>query len=269
MTSIACGFNIAGSERRNACFKSVNRSIYTAQETAKDDLISRSHLRTKVENWWKQHGWGNPPLPSSPEPIGLFAMQVSSFSFEDAAFATACEDAGLLPVWQEFTADKLSSKSAYKLRLVHPIFAQKRGRKGGLLLKKMRLITNIDQVLGQPLNSLRADDGSSIVEFHHRQQDQCWPGATRLDASTWLQSIGMARDYYAAFLAMAIAHAALFEDYHDPGDEDVTQTQIFVTNVVEPAYRKVEELFGVRPIIVRLPGIRNIVCAQKCLIGDH
>jgi len=217
----------------------------------RETLLERQHLKALVEEWWQDRYWGSPPLPEI-DGIGVMARQIATFRYEDVAFAELCQKHGLTPVWLEYTGDKMSSESSFKRSLLRVHFCSGRGKNGGLQLQKPKNLADLNLYVGKPINTIATQDGL-LVDFHHQHQDKVCLGAIRSDATKWVKKMGGARDYYEAFLAIFIAHAVLFEDYH--GGESGKVLDHFTSIIFEPAWQAVTKRFGVSPLIYPLPWI--------------
>lgn len=223
---------------------------YTSQEWAAEKLAQRTALRSEVEGWYASLGLEVPAQFAGQHRHGVLARQVATFRYEDALFVRMAEEAGLLPAWIEYTGDKMVNVSSFKRALMHPRFSQGFGRNGGRRVVKRKL-ANIDTWQGKPLNAVICDGDQRLVDFHHAHQDAMYEGAVRLDQTEWLKSLGRASEYYEAYLALFVAHAVLFEDYHGGESGDVLTG--FTRHVFLPAYERVVRRFGVPPVIVQLP----------------
>jgi hypothetical protein len=86
----------------------------------------------------------------------------------------------------------------------------------------------------------------NFVDFHHRLLSQTPFEVNRADISTWYKSNGgSAKGYYPLYLALFICHGILFENFITNKEEEE-----FSRTVVFPAFKAVENHFGVRPLIV-------------------
>jgi hypothetical protein len=226
----------------------VQAKYFDAQE-ASAELEVRSRLKVEVERWWIRNGWGFAPLPSVVKPAVL-ARQLATFRYEDATFAVMAENSGMTPVWLSYNGDRMHTASSLKRTYLQPIFSSGVGRNGGLRLRK-EFLASIQSSAGTELAAISTSKGVSLVQYHNMHQDRVYPGAVRADNTRWLRQIGKAKDYYLAYLSIFIAHAVLFEDYH--GGESGAELGGFTDTVFEPAYEAVTEMFGMQPLMVRLP----------------
>jgi hypothetical protein len=71
----------------------------------------------------------------------------------------------------------------------------------------------------------------------------------RRDITDWYHTIGRPADYYYPYLLHFVAHGVFFEKFETGVDE---REYRFTQSVVLPALQKVEEQFGLKPLLVRL-----------------
>lgn len=225
--------------------------FYVSASAAHNALEERKEFRHQVEEWWKKEKY-DVPIIMLRHRIGILARQVATCRFEDMIFKDMSQKNGFVPWWFEYTADKFVSNSSFKMSLIKTYSFEGIGKKGGEKTKK-RVIADAAQCQGKPINTLTTFAGQKLVDFHHHWRQNVWPdvGKNFLDMSARLKKIGGARQYYKFFLSLFIAHAALFEDYH--GGESGDNLNVFTANIFEPAYYELERIFGVKPIIVKMP----------------
>ncbi|MBI4065617.1 hypothetical protein HY412_00280 [Candidatus Kaiserbacteria bacterium] len=91
-----------------------------------------------------------------------------------------------------------------------------------------------------------------LPEVHRQLQDKLIPGARRGDVTEWYRRIpGTPKTLrYEAFLSLFVAHSVLFEDYH--GGESGQALYGFTQLVVEPAWQRLADIFGEKPLIVKM-----------------
>lgn len=236
------------------------QEFYTKENEVKALLLSRSDMRQSIESWWADQGFGTPAFIRERKnvPMGIFARHVATARYEDIVFSLMARRAGLVPTWLEYTDDKFVSVSPYKRSLLHRQLCSGRGRKGGFRDNKVERLLDVTANDGKKISAIRVSFDEGLVEYHHRLQDDFLPKPIhRADISSWLRGIGQgnASGYYAAKLSMYVAHSVLFEDYH--GGESGNELDNFTARVFEPAFAKITLLFGVKPLIVRMPWQRE------------
>ncbi|MBI4686204.1 MAG: hypothetical protein HY756_00180 [Nitrospirae bacterium] len=98
------------------------------------------------------------------------------------------------------------------------------------------------------ISKLRTTWDESLVDFHHRMLSIVAPQIELFDGSYWVKSNGgKAENYYVNLLTPFICHGILFENFVTNAEE-----QRFAEEVVYPAFKEVEQLFGLKPLILPL-----------------
>lgn len=228
------------------------QAVYVALSDAPRLLEKRCWLRSRVEQWWREMGWRIPkPCPAFNGVLVFGKAAVATCRYEDILFTHRARELGLRPVWMEHTEGHLSTHSPFKRSLLHPTFAIKRGRNGGLVLKKEKLGSLQDRRM-QQINTIRLDDGTPLIDYHHRLHARLGLGPESvIEASDLHSQFATPRQYYLPYLSLFLAHAVLVDDFH--GGEDSHVAGEFTDTVFLPAYRELSRRFGVSPLIARLP----------------
>jgi hypothetical protein len=246
-------------------------SYYVRLEEASEALAARSRLRALVEEWWEERGWGKPPLPDIPN-LGILSRNIAAGSFEDIVFAGMARQAGLVPAWSTYHADTMCAHNPDKAMYLAGHLVYGRGRAGGLKTvphhylqpvdtRDRSRVHNSDPVhrhSGQTFGAIQLPDGRQLVDVHAMQQEMALQPLRlgklqRYDVSSWYARAGFRRaeEYYIALLSVCVAHGVLFEDFHcDAFGESL---RCFTNTVFEPTFRRLNELFGVAPLLVPLP----------------
>lgn len=223
--------------------------MYVDIKQARHELQRRVSLRDTVEAWWRERGWGLPPMDFR-LPTALFARHVATYRYEDAVFDCMARSTGLSPLWIEYLDDRMCSGNEFKRSLCAPKILERVGRKGGFLAPAMD-VADVSAWETKPLRTVRARDGRLLADLHHSLHDKLANGP-RVDCSEWLGALGgKAALYYEGFISLFVAHAVLVEDY-DSADGDC-KMGAFVENILQPALEAVRRHFDVKPLIVRLP----------------
>lgn len=113
-----------------------------------------------------------------------------------------------------------------------------------------RKVIDFNESEGKLISEMRTLSGEDFVTFHHRILKQFRPEALDaiFDISPWLHNHGnVAKEYYKQFLALFIRDAILFDNFRTSGVEAG-----FSDNVFGPAFKLVEEEFGLTPLICSL-----------------
>lgn len=231
----------------------MEQQYYIDLQTAVAALRERRSMRQKVETWWKEKGWKIPSACLSLENALVFGKPIATRRYEDALFVHLAESLDLQPVWMEYTQGSLSTESPYKRSLIHPTFYEKRGRTGGIVVRKHRLACMQSHRM-QPIHEIRLahTETVSLVDYHHTLLDAFGFGPqSRVDLSGFYRQFGRAVNYYAPYLSLFLAHGVLVEDYH--GGEDAAVVGDFTSTTFEPAMQELYYQFGVMPLIARMP----------------
>jgi hypothetical protein len=100
------------------------------------------------------------------------------------------------------------------------------------------------------LNEINLKSGQNLVDFHHSLFELLNCDIKKCDNTNWFKRLGRASDYYYYLLLHFVVHGVLFVNMESPeGDENDAS---FMQNVISPAISKIEEKFGVKPLICRL-----------------
>lgn len=248
-------------------------AMYSPLEQVAEALAHRQRLRERVENWWQEMGWGIPPiLHQATSPLAFLCRNVATARYEDIAFTLLAQQAGLSPTWFEYHRDRFVDHSPYKYSLIRMYRCEGRGRKGGALLSKLVLASPIES-RGKTLCDIEITQSGTtqpLVDYHHHLHDTLLGPTSKYEASAWLATMAerppnqllyqlpadiRARHpaicYYPAMLSLAIAHGAIFEDYH--GGESGNRLDSFTSKICLPALRWVTSIFQAQPLIVRMP----------------
>jgi hypothetical protein len=225
-------------------------------------------LHLDVEAWWENElKCGRPPLPESGMENGAAIMgrHVATFRYEDGCAVLMAQQGNLPVLWAEYVADEFVTASPGKVSLMQGHICHGRGRSGGLKLDRHEALAPVGRgqkpqmhpgnFNRQPLQDIRTPNGELLVDVHRAHQRRLYPEALQTDLSPWLKGMGKSQQYYEAYIGMMLAHGVLLEDYH--GGESGEQLGGFTQTVFEPAWRRVFERFGIRPLIVRLPWRRE------------
>ncbi len=230
-------------------------TYYTPTE-ALVELKNRFFLRKRIEEWWKKQGWKIPSRCFEFDMVAVFGRAVATRRYEDVFFCAYAEAYGLTPVWMEHTKGSLSTHSPFKRSLLHPCFYIRRGRNGGIVVETKKLAA-LQEKRMQRLDEVRLDDGTSLIEYHHQLHEQFGLRDAVINLSDFFLQFGGAERYYIAYLSLFLAHAVIFEDYHD-GEDEGDNLDSLTNNIFLPACEVLKREFGVGPLIVKMPWHDNL-----------
>lgn len=224
--------------------------FYTPIEAVKEELEKRwnnPELKLKVNKYF---GRDLPKLLEQP----LRAVQVRNIMTPDGEFDRFFQSSkkfGLTPVGLEYTKDMFVAFNEDKFSVANLSFNFGRRNDGSPRVNNKKII-NIPQSEGRLMSDLVTLWGEPLNSFHHRFFEESYPGFTKNieDISDWLHyKEGGAKVYYDDLLALFIRNGVLFEGFLSSGPESP-----FTENVFKPAFKRVEEYFGMKPLLVMLGG---------------
>jgi hypothetical protein len=218
-----------------------NRVVYTPLDEAVTTLRSRKP--------------GMYATASIPEPFlegncAVLARFVTTPNYEVLRFLKLAASYGLTPILIEYPSDKFVGKNAGKRALAKMGFYNGCGRKGGRKIEWMKVI-DFNTWHGKYFSDIVTVWGESFAAFHRRlffREFPDFPPTLILNISDWyLKMGGSASIYYEPLLTIFLSNAILFETYlFDPSE--IT----FSRDIVLPAFCRVKEQFGIRPLITPL-----------------
>lgn len=253
-----------------APLKNDEEEVYISPLEARKELKKRRKLNNLQEiiKIIKNELWKNnqPPLPalSGGAPKAYLWRNIASARKEDVEFELIARSNGFIPYWLEYPDDKFSSRNQTKIDLVRMFLHSGNGKSGGPKLEKIKLL-DPEEWENKPFQDIITREGEPLIEFHHRIRKIVFPSLgseTITDISPWIKSQGsQSKDNYPAFLAIFILNGVLFEDFDSPFSgkkEAAVQLNRFKESVFLPAFRKVAEITGLKPLIVKLPSKQSL-----------
>jgi hypothetical protein len=220
--------------------------IYTTISEAKEEIWKRwndKKLRKKVEEFLD----GDIPDIFRDGPKATLARQIMSPNFEFFYFLESAEILMLDIALLEFPRDRFVAANNIKYHLAKFSLDDGIGRNGGSKITNIKII-DFDCFEGKKLCEIKTLWDESFVDFHHRILNSTTTDLANkiYDISEWYERKGgKAENFYLYYLALFICHGVLFENYLMNKEEES-----FTTEKVLPTIRKLEEIFGIKPLIV-------------------
>ena len=219
--------------------------FYTSLEEAKEKIWHRWHnadLRKKVGEFLRKI-----PRPLQEAPRAVLDRNIATPNFEYFHFLQLVANVSLSPLVTEYIGDKFVTLSVDKLGLAKMPFYIGRNKKKGILFEYKNVI-DFAKYQGAPIGEIKTLWGEPLVDFHHLLLSTNNGDIPLLDASAWYKSNGgNAEGYYHNYLALFICNGILFENFITNEEEER-----FARSVVYPAFKKVSQHFGLKPLIVPL-----------------
>ncbi len=242
--------------RSNDAFDGVR---YFTLKEAKEALLSRAHLRPRIEEWWASKGWDIPQAVRDSHDLGVLTKAaVATRRYEDALFLEYTKHGGFTLTWITYNESVLSTESPFKRRLLHPTFFELRGKRSGIVLRKHRL-ASIEAYRAKPLSDIVLNSGTLLLEYHRQLHSTLQlPVNSVIDLSHFYKNFASdPRKYYWGFFSFFLAHCVMIEDYHG-GEEKRRVCRHFTNEIMLPVYRAISRELGIEPIIVRFPWHENL-----------
>lgn len=226
----------------------MSNNIYTSREDAVKELHQRllnKELRQKIEELLK----GDIPeiFNRDDRPKSILFRHIVTPDLETSRFLELSQYYNLTPCCFEYHDDIFLAENEDKHALGKLYFYLNSSQDGQHNNFTIRII-DFNLAQKKPFNQIRTVNDEKLVDFHHRILQHYYPrmGECIFDASDWFHNHGpKAVQYYIDFFLLSIMHGILFENFrHDGGNEDW-----FMNNIAIPAFNKVIELTGYRPLI--------------------
>ncbi len=228
-------------------------SVYTPFSEALRTLKERQHdleLQTKVSDFFALHGI---PEPLVGELRAIISRCIATPNFEMKYFLEMSKMVGLDPLILEYPG-KFVNMNSEKYLLGKMYFVTKRD--GHRFISEKKNIIDFNATEGKMFKDIQTYTGESVVDLHHRLFKSVFPDSYSHihDFAEWFDiTKNSNNEYYFAFFTLFVVHGILFENYFS---QDPDEYEFFCTKVL-PSFKKVEEYFGVRPLIIPLLPLRS------------
>ena len=221
--------------------------MYTSLEEAKSEIWRRWNdikLKARVEEYLD----GDIPPIFQKEPKAILVRSVVTPNFEFFNFTKASSSLNIAQAVAEYHSDKYCTVNPEKKYLGkisiyygdHPFTTPQKARVKGYK------ILNFKADEGKAIKNLSTTWGQNFVEFHHQLAAKWLDNVSTQDISSWIAKHGVnPNTFYSRLLALFVCHGVQFENYHEEGHEAK-----FTRNIVRPAFQKVTDHFGMKPLIV-------------------
>lgn len=218
-------------------------NLYTPLSVAREEIWRRwnnKELKKKVDDFLE----GDMPEFLKYEPKAYLGRQIASPNFECIRFLELSDEIGLNPVIPEFKKDKYT--------MINPVkyyFANLRVENEDKTHNVINIVDE-DYFNGKKLCDVKTLWGEDLIQFHHEMFRNNFNDFENniFDISEWFSKNGRrSGKFYIYLLSLFVRNAVLFENYLDSGEEG----ELF-RKIVLPSFRKVEEIFGCKPLIVQL-----------------
>lgn len=223
-------------------------NIYTPLAEAEKEIKRRwkdKKLAREVNKFLKKD------IPSGlrKRPKAVLARHIATPNHEQMHFLKKVSVTKLTPAFLEYIDDKFSTNNPAKVHLGKITFLHGKEHNGDSI-KSHKKILDLDCCDGARLKNITTLSDTSLVDFHHNIFRESVDDIEShiFEESGWISRNGKNPEkFYMNFLALFLRNGILFENYLDCAGEGR-----FTHDVVLPAIKRIEFLFGMKPLIVRL-----------------
>ncbi|HOX30483.1 MAG TPA: hypothetical protein P5080_04800 [Candidatus Paceibacterota bacterium] len=222
-------------------------NVYTNLNLAKDEIWQRWNnriLREKVNRYLN----GDIPPFLTDGPKAYLAAHVASPNYGFLEYLKASKEMNLLCAIPEYRKDKYVSKNECKYYIARLFLYGGKGKKGGQKIETKTII-DISGSEGKKFSEIKTVWNEDFIGFHHKLLNLLCPGllANICDFSDWIiRNGGRPVEFYEKFLSLFVCNAVLFENFLIGNREE----RVFFREVVIPSFKRVQNIFGVKPLIV-------------------
>ncbi len=223
--------------------------IYTSLEDAKNE-IKRRHkdvkLKKKLEKFW---GENKPDFLCDDRPRSVLSKPLITPNLEFRYFLDISKDIGLDKCLFEYHHGKFVGKNQEKRHLGKMFFYHGPGKKNGCKIEPLNIV-NFNKEEGKKIHEVETICGRKMVDFHHEILSKRFPeeNFNTKDISEWFNKTRELDHYYVYYLSLFIRDHVLFENFLFSEKEESK----FTLEKFLPSFKKVAEIFGVKPLIVPL-----------------
>ncbi|MFA5925456.1 MAG: hypothetical protein WC831_00835 [Parcubacteria group bacterium] len=221
-------------------------NFYTPLEEAKKEIWRRwndNKLKSEVDDYLVEI-----PEIFRERPEAVLFRNIATPDFEFQRAQNIAKDLDLKPLYLEYLSDRFCTRSLDKLYLGKMAFFHCRDKDGSCVTSKRKLF-DLKENDGKMFEDVFTDAGENIINFHHDLFKPLYPDVSVYDVSRWIKKKGKnALENYPYFIALFLCHGVLLESYNMNSSEE----QKFVRNIVIPSFNKVLNVFGVKPLIIKL-----------------
>lgn len=234
--------------------------MYTDATVVKEELSRRRKDKGLLNSVMEYMGGTLPEGWPENKAIATINRYVATARVEDMVFAHSAASIALQPFWPTYHAEQFILTNPEKVSCLRP-----RVQRPKLQISRSWLVSSHEQWVGRPIGSIEVN-GKKLQQVHDLARlEVLSPEVANnvFDVSSWnheqarrfgatTESQRLAPHYYHAVMGLYIYHGVLFEDF-DGGPNASSGLDGFVQEVVVPAIQSVAKLFGLQPLIVRLP----------------
>ncbi|MCX6753315.1 MAG: hypothetical protein NTW62_03175 [Candidatus Nomurabacteria bacterium] len=179
---------------------------------------------------------------------GVFARQVATPNVDTQHFIKITKENNLETILFEYPDDKFTSKNNFKHSLCQIRVHNGINKNGNDLFEKINII-DLVKYDGKKIRDIVTLWEEPLIDFHRKlfKHYELPEDLIFHDISGWYDRNGNdASHYYTNFLLLFVCHGILFENFLTSKDSEGD----FTKNIVLPSINEIENLTGVKPLIV-------------------
>jgi len=224
------------------------KDFYTPAEEA-GRIIQERWQNTELRKTIEERFGDGIPKEVLNSPSGVLWRQIGTPDREFARFLDLTSEAKTKAMCFETPENKFETRNFTTLGLSKLPFMSGLSKDGKIIVEKIKII-DFNQSGGKRLCDIETSWGEPLVDFHHWFLRTIFPVMENrvVNIYEWTKRQGSTpQEYYPSFMAFALAHYIIFDDY------DLLATEKdFTMEVVLPAFKKIESEFGLRPLVVKI-----------------
>ncbi len=201
-------------------------------------------LRRKVEAYL--HG-DIPEHFTYSKPIFYLSRHIATPNYETLRFIEITQQYDLPRVIGVDPFDKFTSNNVLKRALGKLPVTKGTARNGDEITENFTII-DFSQFDGCSFDQIVTSFGEDLPSFHMKLLREMYPSTALVrDESSWVSRHhrGDLLPQYKHMLALLCVHGIMFESY-------LPEETSLVLNILEPAFKEIEQVIGVKPLIVEL-----------------
>lgn len=221
------------------------KEIYTPLSVAKEEIWRRWNdpvLRKKVEDFLG----GDIPEVFKDGPKTALFRYIATPNLEFKIFFDLAKLIDIEPIFVEFSNDKFCTVNHDKLYMGKMVFSKRNGN--GNYITGKKIVIDLNKYDGKNIREIKTKWGEDFIDFHHRIFNKAYNGVKTFDAYEFKSNGESSYEVYLKFFSLFVCNGIFFEIYYNNNKKE----KEFDRNVIIPAFNKIKEIFGVKPLIVPL-----------------
>lgn len=223
--------------------------IYTSLKDVEAEIKRRHRdksLKKRLDDFW---GENKPDFINDGGPRSVLSKPLITPNLEFKYFLDVSKEIDMDICLWEYGNGKFVGKNQEKRHLGKMFFYHGHGKRGGNIIQS-RSVVDFTKEEGKKMSEVRTVCGKSLIDFHHEILQKHFPEESKKikDISKWFDKTRYLDAYYLYYLSLFIRDHVLFENFLiDEKEESKFTFEKFL-----PSFKKAQEIFGCKPLIVPL-----------------